>query len=90
MPLYLPEKCLRSCKDCSPLSQIESDDCQSFICCGQNDETTRKEKQDRFRLCWHNEYINEMTNWDERDIKDTLSVLTQALSIDANINANSQ
>ena len=76
----LSQCCLRSRQDCTPLAQIVSDDHQSILfCCGHNDETTRKVSQDRFRLCWHNEYLDELTDWDDRDIKDTLSVLAQAL-----------
>ena len=88
MSLFLPEKCLRNLTDCTPLSQIQSDNTKSFICCGKNDSKTRKVKQDTFRHCWVNRYIDEISNWDKRDIIDTLSVLSQALSIDANIENN--
>lgn len=87
MPITLPEKCLRNLNDCNPLAQICSDNGNSFICCGKNDGRTRKIKQDEFRHCWVNSEIDELSDWDRRDISDTLSVLAQALSIDANINS---
>jgi len=87
MPLYLPEKCLRGRSDCSPLAQIESDCGNSFCCCGRNDGTTRKVVGDEFRVCWKNSEVDELGDWDKRDITDTISVLAQALSIDENMKA---
>lgn len=87
--IELPEECPRGRSDCHPLSQIVSDEKpRSFICCGHNDGSTRELPQDRFRLCWKNQMIDEIGDWDERDIKDTISVLSQALSIDENIKLN--
>jgi len=83
MPIKLPDECQRHRGDCTPLSQIVSDDASSFICCGHNHE--RLVPGDRFRVCWFNDTIKEMSDWSERDIKDTLSVLVQALSADANM-----
>ena len=85
MSISLPEKCLRNRDDCQPLAQIESDCRESFICCGLNDPSKRTILVDRFRVCWKNDVIDELSDWDERDIKDTMSVLTQALSVDANL-----
>jgi len=86
MPLYLPTKCLRNRDDCEPLAQIESDESpKSFICCGRNDGCTRVEHLDEFRVCWKNGGIDELSDWDRRDIIDTVSVLAQALSIDENL-----
>ena len=84
MALVLPEKCLRSMSDCEPLAQIESDCKTSFICCGKNDAGSRTLDRDVYRVCFHNETIDERTDWDKRDITDTLSVLAQALSIEEN------
>lgn len=85
MPLWLPMRCKRNRKDCEPISNIVSDDGVSFICCGLNDFKSRKVPEDRFRVCWRNNYVDEISNWDERDIKDTITVLAQALSVDANM-----
>ena len=68
-----------------PLSQIISDNKKSFICCGFNNEETRKIKQDKFRVCWKNEEIDECSDWDEHDIYDTISVLAKALSISGHL-----
>lgn len=86
--IRLPEKCLRDRTDCRPLAQVASDSGNSFICCGCNDETNRVWPEDRFRMCWVNESVDEMTDWDERDLKDTISVMAQALSADENMKVN--
>ena len=83
--LRTPEKCLRGLEDCQALAQIESDDGGSFICCGASDEDSRTLKRDRFRFCWKNDTIDQRDDLDERDVKDTISVLAQALSVDANM-----
>jgi hypothetical protein len=74
--------------DCEPLSQIAADDGGSFICCGFNDESTRKHASDRYRHCWVNSEVDEMSDWDDRDIADTISVLSGALSVAANRDLN--
>lgn len=85
MPLRLPETCLRGLSDCEPLAQIQSDNGDSFICCGVNDGARRKMNEDRFTHCWQNSEVQQMDYWSMRDMKDTISVLAQALSVDANI-----
>jgi len=86
--IILPKKCLRNLDDCQPISQICADDNSSFVCCGLNDGSTRKFKLDKFRLCWKNEEINEMSDWDKRDLTDTASVIVQALSVSENMEVN--
>lgn len=88
MAIELPDTCLRGYEDCEPLAQIASDCGTSFICCGENDGSTRQVEQDRFRVCWKNEDIDEESDWDERDLINTISVLSGALSVDANRKAN--
>lgn len=83
--MTLPEKCLRGRSDCKPLAQIQSDCGVSFICVGHNLEKDRKYKQDIFRHCWKNEEIDEDNDWDKRDFLDTISVMSQALSVDENM-----
>jgi hypothetical protein len=85
--ITLPEKCLRG-ENCQPYAQIQSNCGESFICCGLNSPEERGLPQDKFRVCWKNEVIDEMTDWDKRDLTDTISVMAQALSVDANIEAN--
>ncbi len=82
MPIWIPEKCLRGLDDCTALAQIESDDGQSFWCCGHNDAASRSEPQDRFRLCFKNAVMDEMSDLDDADMKDLGSVISQALSVD--------
>ena len=88
MPIYLPESCPRSRTDCEPLSQILSDDGSSFICCGINDGSSRVYPSDGFRHCWKNAHVDELSDWDSRDIIDTISVLSQALSVKENRESN--
>jgi len=84
MALALPARCPRNSKVCQPLSQIIDDEGEGFICCGHNDRTARVLEQDNYRFCWKNQDIDEMSDWDERDIIDTVSVLIQAVSITKN------
>lgn len=72
---------------CMPLSNILStpvDGVSTFFCVGQNDPSVRKVPGDRFRVCFKNSVIDEMGDWDKRDILDQVSVFTMALSIDEN------
>jgi len=87
MPLYLPDKCLRGLDNCEPYAQIEADDGRSFICMGKNDGTTSKYAQDEFTVCWKNDDVDECSNWDRRDIIDTISVLSQGMSVHENVHA---
>ena len=87
MIFIVPDKCLRNRKDCKPCAQIESDCKTSFVCCGMVPKKKRVVPQDKFRLCWKNSNVDEMGDYDQRDVIDTISVLSQALSIDANMNA---
>ncbi len=90
MSIELPKLCPRSLTDCQPLAQILVDDKEEFVCCGHNDGKTRVMKNDRFRVCFRNEELDEMVDWDQRDIIDHISVLAQALSVDANIRNNEE
>jgi len=84
MSIRVPKKCLRK-TDCLPLSQIQSDCKSSFVCCGYSSIKSRKYKQDKFRVCWKSDDVDEVGDYDKTDILDTLSVLAQALSIDNHI-----
>lgn len=86
--IKLPDKCLRKRDNCEPLAQIESDNGKSFICCGLNDGSTRQEPQDIFTHCWVNGDIDDETDWDKRDITDTISVFAQTLSVYENMEEN--
>ncbi len=82
--IKLPEKCLRTRVDCEPLSQIESDCKVSFYCCGLSDKESRTLEQDEFRFCFKNDVIDEINDYDFRDMVDTISVMSQALSAKTN------
>lgn len=82
-------RCFR-CKDnCTPAANISADqEGTSFICVGFNRPEDRSLKQDRFTFCWKNSAIDDLSHWDKRDLLDTMSVISQALSIDENIRVN--
>jgi hypothetical protein len=88
--ITLPDKCPRGLDFCQPYGQILSTDGSDFVCCGHLEEEYRNIPQDRFRLCWKTKTIDEMGDYDRRDLTDTLSVIAQALSVDANIEANNE
>ncbi len=90
MSIRLPERCLRGLDDCTALAQIESDGGQSFVCCGHSDPETRTVGQDRFRVCWKSQHVDETGDYDEVDMKDTISVLAQALSVDGHMRRGSE
>jgi hypothetical protein len=84
-------KCFRCREDCTPLSNLSSDEeLKSFVCVGYNRKEDREVKQDRFTLCWKNDVVDERGHWDRRDLLDTQSVIAQALSIDENIRVNNK
>ncbi len=85
MPLFLPEGCPRGRTDCEALARIDDDEGGGFTCCGRNDGSNRCEPLDEFRVCFRNDVIDEMTDYDRRDLIDTASVLIQALSADENM-----
>ena len=82
--ICLPDKCMRGKNDCSPLSNIVSDDDDnghSFICVGENNPETRTVKEDIYTLCTKTEYVDDICNLDYRDIVDQVSVMARALSV---------
>lgn len=80
--------CPRERDDCCPLFNILADDrTSSLICVGYNNPEVREIKGDRFTHCWrnHDGSIDERSQWDRRDLLDTVSMMATALSIDENI-----
>jgi len=51
------------------------------ICGGENDGTEREMEQDKYTHCWKNDVIDQEDHVDKHDIMDTISVLSQGLSI---------
>lgn len=80
--------CIRGEVDCESYAQIVSNCGGSFVCCGENDGTRRKLKQDKYTFCFKNSEIDEMSHYDEVDLTDQLSVIAQALSIINHTKAN--
>jgi len=77
----LPEKCLRGLKTCQPLSQIVSDNCKSFFCCGENDGSTTEIKGDKYTLCFKNSLMDDINHNEKRDLIHLASIIIQALAI---------
>lgn len=82
----VPEKCLRGLDDCVPLAQIASDEKPlTFICCGENDGTTRTELQDIYRLCVVGcggpDGNDQMQDCDRRDLTHQAAVIGMALAV---------
>jgi hypothetical protein len=88
--ITLPEKCLRGHSFCQPYAQIKSTDNRSFICCGAIEEKFRGVPQDEFALCWFNDSFDEMSCWDRRDLISTISVISQALTVNENVKCNNE
>ena len=79
---FIPEYCPRGRTDCKALSQIISQGHASFLCCGENDGTTRTVEQDKYRMCVKSSENNDiMTDCDKRDLMHEASVIMGALAI---------
>lgn len=83
------QKCMRQLR-AMPLQNIIATSGESFICVGYNHPKERQVPQDRFCHCWKNNSADEHGHWDRRDLIDTVSVMSTALSIDENIRVAEQ
>lgn len=62
----------------------------SFVCCGCVAEKARTDcPQDAYRVCWKNELVDEIGDYDEQDLTHTLMVISQALGVLATRRVNS-
>jgi hypothetical protein len=79
--LFPPGYCPRGLTDCESLSQIIAEGHASFICCGENDGSTRVQ-QDRYRICIKSGAgIDSTQNGDKRDLMHQASVVMGALAV---------
>ncbi len=90
-------ECPRGFDNCSVLDNICSDDVTksdkkpvTFVCCGSSDPKTRHLKQDQYRICFKSLGHDSITDNDEFDILDLISVLSRSLSIRARNYENSK
>lgn len=94
---YMSVFCPRGRTDCESLAQIIGSEKfrknglpRDFICCGKHDgkvliRSHKRHHGDEFRVCWKTAFgVDEMGEWDRRDIIDTIAVLTNAMSIAEN------
>jgi len=79
--LFPPGYCPRQRTDCKALSQIIAAEHGSFLCCGENDGTTRTVEQDKYRVCIKSSENNDvMQDCDKRDLTHQASVIMGALA----------
>ncbi len=77
--------CTRGLESCQAIRCIKSDTGpMSFVCAGEIHPSSRAPKQDAWRLCWKNADVDEMGDYDTRDLADTMAVLSAALSVAMN------
>lgn len=79
--LMIPEYCPRGRDDCCSLNFIIAHGHESFICCGANDGENREVDQDKYRVCFKNKIIDDMQDYDKRDLTQTAAVLLGGLAI---------
>lgn len=102
MGINIYETCWRGRTDCTSIHCIPSEPegiteeqyyerdyvPLAFVCCGTNTPTERVENQDRYRLCFKNDVIDEMTDNDMQDLTTIMSVISAALNWDAIMKVN--
>jgi hypothetical protein len=62
---------------------------KSFVCAGCVVQAERVIPQDAYRVCWKNDVVDELGEWDEQDLTHHVAVLGQALAIIASRRVNS-
>ena len=72
--------CLRGRKDCEPLANVISDDETTFVCCGFSDPKSRTVQSDCYRLCFKSLYADDISDNDEYDLLDLISVISTAIA----------
>jgi hypothetical protein len=79
--LACPVYCPRNLTDCTSMAQIIAQGHASFICVGENDGSKRVLSQDKYRMCFKNSLMDEMSDFDKRDLVHFSSVMIQGLAI---------
>lgn len=79
--INIPWECPRGRKDCVALSNIISDNEESFFCVGENSGENRRVSQDKYTTCFKGEYRDEIANSDKRDLVHQSAVIIQALAV---------
>lgn len=77
--IHSPVYCPRGLDGCESLNQIVAAGHRSFICCGEHGQG--KIPQDRYRLCFKNADIDDMQDYDSRDVIQTAAVLMGAAAL---------
>ena len=74
--------CPRRLDNCSPISNIVSDDETSIVCIGYHDGRKTSDHQDIFRHCFKSHVTDSMFDYDYYDIKSVMSIFSEAILID--------
>lgn len=83
-------ECPRGRTDCEVLDYLRSTDGTSFFCCGLNDGSNRTVEGDEFTVCFKNDEVDEIGDWDSRDIITQIAVLSSALRVKADMDNNDE
>ena len=79
--IKIPHDCPRGRNDCIALSNIISDNGESFYCCGENNGEDVTVPQDIYRVCFKGQHHDQMANCDKRDLVHNAAVLSRALAV---------
>lgn len=81
------ESCPRTLTNCTPLSNIVSDDSPTtFVCVGSSNPESRSNPNDNFRHCFKSDTTDSMYDYDTYDLKSVIAVMSAALLLDELIN----
>ena len=89
--IELPDGCFCHEDTCQPLSQLISSEGDSFltVCRRINYKPTdERDADDKYRVRFKNDLIDDEQNYDKRDLIDTVMVLSRAISIIENEEQN--
>lgn len=95
MPLMTIGKCFRNRKDCQSFHVIEAPPADatdeqldaldfepvSFVCCGCIAPEKRGVLQDAYRVCFKNQFVDDMSDNDEQDLVHLVTVIMTALAV---------
>jgi len=79
--ILIPHDCPREMHDCIALSNIVSDNGESFFCCGENNGERRTVEQDKYTVCFKGAHRDETSHNDKRDLVHNAAVIMRALAV---------
>lgn len=76
------ESCPRNLTNCTPLSNIVSDNNETFVCVGTSEVSSRSNPQDKFRHCFKSDTTDSIYDYDEYDLKSVIATMSAALLLE--------